>query len=90
MGIAAVKIKIMPKSPDTDLNKLENSIKQVIEKHKAIQLRLETQPLAFGLNVIIATFGWDEDISIENLENQLKKILDVNSVEVIDIRRSFG
>lgn len=90
MGIAAVKIKIMPKSPETDLEQLKQEIQEIIESNKAIQLRLETEPIGFGLNSIIATFGWDEDTEIDSLTNQLKKIPEVNSAEVIDIRRSFG
>jgi len=90
MGTAAVKIKIMPESPDSNLNEIQAKAQEIINKNKAMNLSFETQPIAFGLNAIIATFAWDEDISTNDLEEQLRTISHVNSAEIIDFRRSFG
>ena len=50
----------------------------------------EEEPIAFGLKAIIALFAWPEEKELESLENELKDIEGVNSIQVIDIRRAFG
>lgn len=90
MGIAAVKIKIMPTSPDTDLEKIKDEAKSLIEDMGGKNCKFEEEPIAFGLKAIIAFFAWPEEKELEELENSLNDIEDVNSVQVIDIRRALG
>ncbi len=90
MGIAAVKIKIMPTSPDVNLKELEEKAKTIIEEKAGKNCNFEEEPIAFGLKAIIVLFAWPEEQELENLEESLKKIENVNSVQVADIRRAFG
>ncbi len=90
MGVMGIKIKIMPESPDTNLEELKNNIKEIIEKQGGKNCQFEEQPIAFGLTAVIAFFAWDEDKELEDLEKELKEIPNVNSAEVIDMRRAFG
>jgi len=91
MGIALIKIKIMPTSPDVNLNKIKDLAKKIIEKGKGKRVSFEEQPIAFGLKAVIAGFEQDENEGeLEPIENQLREIEDVSSVEVIDMRRAFG
>jgi elongation factor 1-beta len=90
MGLAIFKIKIMPESPDTDLAKLEIEIKHIVELEKGSNLRLEREPIAFGLNAINATFTREETLESDTLVEKLSKIEHVNSAEIIDYRRAFG
>ena len=90
MGVTAVKIKIMPTSPETDLKKLEANVKEVLEKNSIQNPQFEIQPIAFGLKAIITMFGWPEEKDLDPLEEEMKKIPEVNSVDVIDIRRAIG
>jgi elongation factor 1-beta len=90
MGIAAVKIKIMPTSPDVNLDEIQEKAGKIVEKEGGKNCSFEIEPIAFGLSALIAFFAWNEEKEIETLENQLKGIEDVNSIQVIDMRRAFG
>lgn len=90
MGIVAVKIKLMPTSPDTNLETMEAEAKKTIEKNQGETPKFEKEPIAFGLNALFVIFAWPEEKELEGLENQLKKIKNVNSVQVIDIRKALG
>jgi len=90
MNIVAVKIKLMPDSPKTDMMKIEKSVKSVLEKNRVKNPKFEVQPIAFGLKALIMMFGWPEEKPLEELEEKLKKIKGVGSVHVIDIRRAIG
>ena len=90
MGIVAVKIKLMPVSPDKNLEKIEKESREVIEMSDGKNPNFEKQPIAFGLNALIVLFAWPEEKELEELEEKLKKIENVKSVQVIDIRRAIG
>ena len=90
MGTALVIIKIMPKSPKSDLEKIQEQAKQIVEKNSGKKPLTKIEPIAFGLNAILLNFAIDESLSIDNIENPLKKIKGVSSAEVIDFRRAFG
>lgn len=89
MGITAVKIRIMPVSPEVDLEKLEKEAKIQIEKEGGKNPNFEKQPIAFGLNALEILFAWPEEKELEGLEEKLKKVENVNSVQVTDIRRAI-
>jgi elongation factor 1-beta len=90
MGIALIKIKLMPTSPDVDLNAIQKASEKVIKKGSGDKISFVEEPIAFGLKAVIAGFALDEDKELETIENGLKKIKDVSSVQVIDMRRAFG
>ena len=90
MGSMNVKIKVMPSSVETNLEEIKNKTKDLIEKSGGKGVNFEEEPIAFGLKAVIVFFVCPEDQELESLENEMKKIEDVNSVEVIDIRRAIG
>ncbi len=90
MGIMAVKIKIMPKSPETNLTKIEEEVKKMLDRMGVKNSKFEVQPIAFGLKALIVLFGWPEEKEFSVVENNLVKIEGVNSIEVIDMRRAIG
>ncbi|MGB9707916.1 MAG: elongation factor 1-beta [Candidatus Pacearchaeota archaeon] len=90
MAMAALKIKIMPESPETDLDEIKNSASCEIEKLGGKLHNHEIQPIAFGLNALILTVMWPEHQDLDLIENAITKISGVNSVEVIDFRRAIG
>jgi len=90
MGVAAVKIKIMPDSPERDMTEIEKVVKVILEKDSVKNPKFEIQPIAFGLKALIVVFGWPEEKSLDMLEEKLKKTVGVGSVQVIDIRRAIG
>jgi len=90
MGIVAVKIKIMPSSPDTNLEDIKENSRKIIEENGGKNLKFEEEPVAFGLKAIISFFAFSEENSIEPVEEKLRSLEDVSSVQVIDMRRAFG
>jgi elongation factor 1-beta len=90
MGVVAVKIKIMPDSPEIDIKEVEENVKTLIEKQGVKNPQFEIEPIAFGLKAIIVMFGWPEEKELEELEEKLRKIRNVSSVQLIDIRRAIG
>lgn len=90
MGIAAVKIKVMPTSPEVNLEELQAKIAKLLESEDVKGAKFETQPIAFGLKALVMMFGWPEEKELEDLEAKIGKIENVNSVELLDIRRAIG
>jgi len=93
MAIAALKIKIMPDSPEADLSKIEESTKKIVkdfESENAKVHSIEIEDVAFGLKAMIVTFAWPEQIEQEKIEEKLRNIEHVESVEVVDFRRAVG
>ena len=86
-GIVGVKFKIMPNSPEADLEQIKNSAKKIVEDHSGTNKEYEEEPIAFGLKAIIAFFHWSENKDLDEIENQLKNIENVQSVQMIDIRK---
>ena len=88
MGIA-IKLKVLPESPETDLEKLRNTIEQEINNLGGKLHSYEIEPIAFGLSALILTIAWTEEKELEELEKRLKEIEGVSSVEVLDYRKTL-
>ncbi len=82
----------MPTSPDTDLGKIEEESKKlIIDFAGEGEIKAEQEPVAFGLKALKLLFVSDEAKgSTEELENKIKALEGVNSVEVVDVRRAIG
>ena len=87
MGIMGVKIKIMPTSPDVDLEKIKQEAKNLIEQGNGKNREYEEEPIAFGLKAVIAFFEWPEEKELEEIEEAFKKIENVQSTQIIDMRK---
>lgn len=85
-----VKIKLMPSSPEVNIEKIKEKIKKLIETEGGKSVKFEEEPIAFGLKAVMVFFLWDEEKELEELENSLGKIKNINSVQVIDMRRAIG
>ncbi len=90
MGLALIKIKIMPKSTDTDLNKIKKKSELIISKEQGKNMKTEIEPIAFGLNALIINFTREETLDSDNLLKKIQKIPDISSAEIIDFRRALG
>jgi len=87
-----ITLKIMPDSPEVNLEELEKS---AVDEIKAFcgetEVKKEIEPVAFGLKALKITFVMDEAKgSTEELEKKIGEIEGVSSVEVIDVRRAIG
>jgi len=91
MATAAIQFKVMPENLETNLKKLEEQIKSKIESFKSgVFNEAKEEPIAFGLKALIITFALSEDEEVDSVENAIKKIKGVSSVELIDYRRAIG
>ena len=90
MGFVAVQMKLMPDSPSTDLKAIEKKAEEIINSMHKTLVKVEEQPIAFGLKAIILSFAWNDETETEKLEAELQKIDNVSSVEILDVRKAFG
>jgi len=91
MAVAALKIKVLPESPETDLMKMKADIEKSLIEAGALKINsIEEEPIAFGLKALIVFFAWPEQNETELAEATIRKVENVSSVEVIDYRRAFG
>ncbi|RLI19643.1 elongation factor 1-beta [Candidatus Bathyarchaeota archaeon] len=89
MAKIVVSYKIFP----TDINVDFEKLKQIIEKNLPSQAEVygySIEPIAFGLNALIAHIIFPEDQSgiLEDLEEKLKAIPEVSQIQTIMVRRT--
>ncbi|MBZ9570787.1 elongation factor 1-beta [Methanobrevibacter sp. TMH8] len=87
MGEVVATVKLMPESPDVDLEQMkidaQNAVTEDAELHK-----IDEEPIAFGLVALNVMFIVDDgEGGTEIVEEKLAKIPNVTSVEVMDVRR---
>jgi len=87
MGTVGVKIKVMPSSPETNLEEIKKKIRDLVEKNGGKNRDYTEEPIAFGLKAIISFFEWPEEKELDELEDKIKKVKNVNSEQVIDMRK---
>ena len=87
MGINGAKYKIMPTSPEVDLEKIENDAKQIVTEFGGTNRDYSIEPIAFGLKAVIVFFSYPDDKSTEELIEKFEKIENVSSAELIDMRK---
>ena len=92
MAKVVITMRVMPTSPEVDLNRLLEKVKTEITKFSGEeQFKVEEKPVAFGLKALEIIFVMDESKGdTEPLEKKIGEIEEVNSVEVTDVRRAVG
>ena len=91
-AVVIVTMRIMPASPETDLNKLKEKVNAEIEKFAGKPAgTIEESPVAFGLKALDFTFTMEEAKgSTEPLEEEIKKVEGVVNAEVTRVDRALG
>jgi len=90
MGIALVKLKIMPESLEINLEELKTKVKDLISKDIDSEINFEEEEIAFGLKALITGFSLDESKEIDPIQDKLIALEEIKSAEVADFRRAFG
>ncbi|MCF7871518.1 elongation factor 1-beta [Candidatus Woesearchaeota archaeon] len=92
MAKAIATVKVMPSSPEIDLDALENKIKEVIVGFVGeCETKTTVTPVAFGLKQIEVIFVMDENLgSPDPVAEKLEEFEEVNSAEIVDVRRAVG
>lgn len=92
MAQVIITLQIMPTSPEVDMDKLFENITGLIKAYSGeTEIRRKDEPIAFGLKAQKITFVADESKgTTEALETQIAGVEDVESVQVVDVRRAIG
>jgi len=88
--MSAVRYKIMPTSPDADLEKIKTEVNKKIEEMGGNPSTVDEEPIAFGLKALIFSFAFPEEKEIDEVGNAISEIEEVSSVDMIDYRRALG
>lgn len=86
-GINGAKYKLMPTGPNADLTKIEQAAKKIVEDFGGKNKPYSVEPIAFGLKAIIVFFFYPDDKDTEHLEEEFTKIPEVQSAQLIDMRK---
>lgn len=90
MAIAAIITKVMPDSPEADIEAIKAEAEHRLKKEGAQNISFEVKPIAFGLQAIFVKFAWNESKDTSIIENILSSIEHVSSATIEDYRRAFG
>lgn len=86
MSDVAAILKVMPESPEVDLDALKQTIQDTVDAD--VLERIEEEPIGFGLVALNVTIVVDDgEGGTEPVEEALANIDDIQSVEVTDVRR---
>ena len=95
MATAVVTVKIMPESPEVDLEVIKDKVQSILREFTGrddpVEQKVEIEPIAFGLKALKIIFTMDEDKgSPDVLEEKITSIAGVRYFEVTDVRRAIG
>ncbi|PSG96626.1 elongation factor 1-beta [Thermoplasmatales archaeon SW_10_69_26] len=88
MGDLVAVFKVMPASPETDLDAIEDSVRSLVPADVELE-QTETEAVAFGLEALMTTVSMpdSDEISADDMEQDFAKIDGVESVECTDVGR---
>jgi elongation factor 1-beta len=90
MAEVIITFKIMPEDLDVNLDKMEKDATELLNKYGEVG-KTEREKIAFGLEAVILIFVMDESKgSTDFIEDNMRNIDGVQSVEVTDVRRAIG
>lgn len=90
MGTALITIKLMPSSPEVDLEELKKNAQETLEGKEGVKnIRFEEEDVAFGLKAVKVSFDIPEDQGLDPIEEALSSLESVNSAQVVDMRRAL-
>lgn len=89
MGSVVVSYKIFPIDITVDFNELRKKIEECLPEFASIY-GFEEEPIAFGLNVLIAYIKIPEDKSgvLDELEKKFEEISEISQVQPVMVRRT--
>jgi len=86
-GINGAKYKLMPDSTEANLDEIQEAAKKIVEDFGGTNKEYSIEPVAFGLKAVIVFFFYPDDKNTENLEEEFSKIPNVQSAQLIDMRK---
>jgi elongation factor 1-beta len=91
MARVVITLKIMPESPDVNLEELEKKVLESIKKDLGdVETKVEKEEIGFGLNSLKVMFVMEEEKgSADPIADKIGQIEGVSSAEVVDARRAI-
>jgi len=88
MGSVIVSYKVFPIDITVDFNDLRKKIEDCLPEFASIY-GFGEEPIAFGLNALIAHIKFPEDKTgvLEELEKSLERISEISQVQTVAVRR---
>jgi translation elongation factor aEF-1 beta len=88
MANVLVSVKIFPTDITVNLEQLKQQIEKSLPKDSSVR-KFAEEPIAFGLNALIAHILIPEDKSgeLEKIENTLRRIEGVSNIETFMMQR---
>jgi elongation factor 1-beta len=87
MGKVAAKLKVMPESPEIDLDELQERLEEALPEGAEIR-GFERDDVAFGLTALLPTVVIpDEAGGTEAVEEAFSEVEDVESISVENVGR---
>jgi translation elongation factor aEF-1 beta len=88
-GVNGAKFKLMPTSPEADLDAIQVAAKKIVEDFGGENKEYEITPVAFGLNSITVFFFYPDNQDLEPLDEKFTSIENVASCELVDQRKIY-
>ena len=92
MARAIITFKLMPESPDVNLEPIKEKAQKIAKKHGAIgSLVVKEEPIAFGLKaVLVLAMYVVEGADFEKIAEEMGTIPDVQSAEIAKMDLALG
>lgn len=89
MGRIVISFKIFPTGVEVDLDELKKQIEKILPRSTS-SYGYQSEPVAFGLNALIAHIIIPEDETglLDKIEESLSKIPDISQIQTIMVRRT--
>ena len=93
MGNAVVTFKIMPESPDVDLEPIKEQALTIAKKYGAKgEMQAKIEPIAFGLKqlLIYGMYDMTDEQDFDEVSGEMTKIEGVSNAEVANMDLAMG
>ncbi len=92
MAKAIITFKLMPESPDTDLEPIKKRAQQIAKEHGAVgQMQVQEEPIAFGLKAVLVLAMYEvEGSDFDGIAARMQEIPEVQSAEVARMDLALG
>ena len=90
MANIVVSYKIFPTGIEVDFKKLQKQLEKALPPKAKIYTDYQTEPVAFGLNALIAHIQIPEDETgvVDEVEKAIEKIPTVSQIQPLMVRRT--
>lgn len=92
MAKAIITFKLMPESPEVNLEPIKKKAQEIAQNYHAIgQMQAKEEPIAFGLKAVIVMAMYDvEGSNFEAIAEEMSTIPGVQSAEVVKMDLALG